>query len=105
MTVFLSGSHGDALPFDGPENILAHAFPPEKGDVHFDEDESWVTGLGTVPAGSKNLLQIAIHEVGHSLGLKHSTVANSIMHPQVSSGTAVELHTDDVSGIQSLYGK
>eukprot|EP00794_Sanderia_malayensis_P005716 gene5716-6416_t len=103
---FASGSHGDALPFDGPNNVLAHAFPPASGgDVHFDEDENWVTGLSTVPYGSKSLLQIAIHEIGHSLGLKHSSISSSIMHPSVSSGTSVELHADDVSGVQSLYGK
>lgn len=38
---FASGSHGDADPFDGPLNTLAHAYYPSHGDVHFDDDETF----------------------------------------------------------------
>lgn len=46
IIAFGSGHHGDRFPFDGPGNILAHAFYPYDmnsygGDIHFDDDENW----------------------------------------------------------------
>ena len=50
---------------------------------------------------------MAFHEIGHALGLDHSTVETSVMFPYFSSATgeaALELTDDDIKGIQAHYG-
>ncbi|TWW77527.1 collagenase 3 [Takifugu flavidus] len=102
MISFGSGEHGDYNPFDGPNNLLAHAYPPGQGiggDVHFDEDENW-----TKDSTAYNLFIVAAHELGHALGMGHSTDAGALMYPTYSYRTGFLLSEDDVKGIQELYG-
>jgi Matrixin len=95
---FATGDHGDGYPFDGPSGVLAHAFyPAYGGDVHFDDAETWTTN----GSGGFSFPAVALHELGHSLGLDHSFVAGAAMLPYYS-GQAY-LSEDDVLGIQELY--
>lgn len=92
--------HGDGAPFDGRGGTIAHAFAPTDGRFHFDEDETWTVGAG---AGAFDLGTIALHEIGHLLGLGHSSVPGAIMFPTLSPGVSKGLHQDDIQGIQDLY--
>uniref|UniRef100_A0A667WGI7 Peptidase metallopeptidase domain-containing protein n=1 Tax=Myripristis murdjan TaxID=586833 RepID=A0A667WGI7_9TELE len=104
---FVRRTHGDFFPFDGPKGVLAHAFEPGEGlggDVHFDEDETWMKGK---QKQGYNLFTVAAHELGHSLGLAHSKDRSSLMYPNYKyfSSAHYTLPKDDVLGIQTLYGK
>ena len=53
-----------------------------------------------------DLFYTLVHEFGHSLGLDHSQVKDSIMFPSLPPGKNYQgLHPDDVTAIQIAYGK
>ena len=94
------GDHGDGYPFDGPSNVLAHAFYPTHGGLHFDDDETWTDNN---PPSGVDLVTVAIHELGHSLGLGHSSDTNAVMYAYYT-GIRRNLNADDIAGIQAIYG-
>ncbi|CAH2047497.1 unnamed protein product [Thlaspi arvense] len=108
---FFVGEHGDGEPFDGAMGTLAHASSPPTGMFHLDGDEDWLVSETEIsrrilPVTSVvDLESVAVHEIGHLLGLGHSSVENAIMYPAISGGDRkVELAKDDIEGIQQLYG-
>ncbi len=99
-----TGDHGDGEPFDGPGNVLAHSSFPHPYDdrqvfLHFDDDEHWVDST----TGDVDLETVAAHEIGHTLGLDHSDDPNALMYPSYE-GPHRSLGSDDIAGIQDLYG-
>jgi peptidoglycan hydrolase-like protein with peptidoglycan-binding domain len=92
-----TGNHGDNDPFDGAGNVVAHGYYPQNGALHFDDAEGWNTTSGNV-----DLLNVAIHEIGHVLGLGHSRTTNAIMWPFVQNGRH-NLGEEDIRGILSIY--
>ena len=98
---FLRGNHKDGYAFDGPGNQLAHGFypPPNPetmaGDLHFDDDENWRVGADV------DLFSVALHELGHSLGLGHSDDPSAVMYPYYRR--AGGLSAADRAAIRTIY--
>jgi matrixin/thrombospondin type 3 repeat protein len=99
------------LAFNGPGGVLAHCYyPPSSGfglaytgDCHFDEGENWANNNAN--SSQVRFLEVAIHEIGHGLGLYHSQLTSSIMFPSYNSNQVkLQLGSADISTIQSLYG-
>lgn len=106
---WVTGNHGDDTVFGVPGAPLAHAFYPPPGtgtlpgDVHFDDGRAWTTNFGTADTEPLDLVTIAAHELGHSLGLEHSPVGSALLWHSYK-GSRRYLAADDLDGIQQLYG-
>jgi predicted Zn-dependent protease len=86
-----------ALPMDGE---LAAAIPPDAtlagtlaGDIVFNSQETFTP---------QSLFSVALHEVGHALGLPPSTDPTSVMYNTFNNNSA--LNAGDVAAIRGLYG-
>lgn len=67
----------------GP-NTLGHAYFPEThyaGEIHFNDEQFFLREKDEI---SYSLLHVAIHEIGHSLGLRHNNRSTSVMYPETS---------------------
>lgn len=98
---FLPRDHGDGFRFDGRGGVLAHTFypPPNSepiaGDLHMDIEEPWRIGLDV------DVFSVALHELGHALGLGHNDDPNSVMYPYYRRVNG--LRPADVTEIRKLY--
>lgn len=103
---FYSGEHGDDEPFDGVLGVLAHSFLPEIGRLHLDAAETWAVDFGVTKSEvAVDLESVATHEIGHLLGLSHSSVKEAVMYPSLRPrDKRADLNIDDIKGVQSLYG-
>src|SRR5688500_5448498 len=91
-----------------------------EADIFFNSRFAWSVSASGTP-GRVDLESVALHELGHLLGLSHSaigetertgsgnrrvTASGSVMFPiAMSSGTIAErvLHADDIAGMSDLY--
>lgn len=99
---FEKGEHSDGFSFDGQDGVVAHAFYPRDGRLHFDAEEQWSLNSQE----GVNLFQTAVHEIGHLLGLEHSMDTRAAMFAAKRPyDPAFTLGDDDVRAIRSLFPK
>jgi hypothetical protein len=91
--------------FDGVGGTVSHGYyapvngASAAGDVHFDVAETWKIGFGGT---GYDIFQSFAHEVGHSLGLGHSSSPLALMqsgYSELFSGP----QADDILGMSTLY--
>ncbi len=95
---------------DGSGGTLAQAYFPSDvnrgriaGDVEFDAAEKWEVGK-SLGSAAFDLVLVAAHEIGHALGLDHSSNPSAVLYPSVSPSQSFKgLAPADVSAIRSLY--
>lgn len=102
---FYYGDHGDGSPFD--DTVIAHANGPGRGaHIHFNAGFIFAVDFSSEKSDmAYDLESIALHEIGHVLGLGHSSIPEAVMWPSRSPRTInVKLTLDDAYGAQLLYG-
>lgn len=77
-----------------------------EADVAFNSRANWSSYLGPLEDSPDDIHRVALHELGHVLGLEHPNQAGqqvaAIMNSQVSD--LDRLQHDDIAGARSLYG-
>lgn len=66
---------------------------------------SWQDGPGSVGSGI-DIQGVACHELGHALGLGHTTVSGSTMTAYISGTGSGQrsIQNDDINGVKGVYG-
>jgi len=86
-------------------SALAHAYFPISpywsgaGDIHFNVTKNWTIGS----AGGYDIFFVALHEIGHALGLRHDSSTLAVMNPYYNANLTA-LTADDIAGIRQIYG-
>jgi hypothetical protein len=85
-------------------NILAFTMLPpganggsDSGDILFNTAQPWHIG------SSYDLETVMLHEIGHALGMGHSTNPTAAMYPYYG-GVQDTLSSDDIAGVDSIWG-
>ncbi len=79
-----------------------------EGDTLFNTKYTWDSYRGSTRAGVVDLQRVAIHELGHTLGLDHPDQASPVQNVSAIMNSHVgaldTLADDDIQGVQALYG-
>ena len=70
----------------------------------FGQQITWDIYNGPFISGEPDFRRVAVHELGHGLGLDHTTINPAIMLASVSAGSSIESpQVDDLAGVDALY--
>jgi hypothetical protein len=76
----------------------------QRAEVKFDNLDGWhASSAGIVNGNGFSFSAIALHEIGHAIGMDHYTAETEIMNPFLHPGIT-DLQAGDIAGAQTLYG-
>jgi hypothetical protein len=89
------------IAFGGPELESKFSDPKILGTTHYPEDGK--LSLNKAKAWTRDfLVNTALHEIGHALGLRHSTDPNSLMYP-IADPLHLEIDAESREALRNLY--
>lgn len=90
--------------FDFGNPSLARAYmPPSANNFSVAGDIAFNTGIAYGIGTGYDLFTVAVHEIGHALGLDHPSSGSSSVMWSSYNGIKTALTTDDVAGMRSIY--
>ena len=88
----------------GQTNYLYSGTKFTSASIEFDSGDGWhVAGSQIVSNGNINLFEVALHEIGHAIGLGHYNAAPAVMNAYLDPAVT-DLKQPDISGAQAIYG-
>jgi hypothetical protein len=77
-----------------------------EADIVLNRSLPWTTDFNSIALGPLFVESVALHEIGHLLGLNHATLGGATMFWTSAGGIdhAAGLSPDEVTGLRALYG-
>lgn len=87
----------------GSSTLASAYMPPPVNNFSMAGDINFNTGQSFNVGSTYDLFTVAAHEIGHALGLYHSTATGLAEMYTTYNGTKPSLNSDDIAGIRSIY--
>ena len=76
----------------------------QSATVTFDSGENWhASGNHIISTNNVDLFLVALHEIGHAIGLDHYNATPAVMNAVLNPGVT-DLVASDIHGAQAIYG-